>query len=79
VDPVLIIMLAVSVIANVIMLPLALRGTKRVRPLVLQIAALEKVQTELGHQIERKWGPKKSKRIAGATLLAVKAAPVGRL
>jgi len=72
-------LLLISAIANVIMLPLAIRGTKRIKPLVLQIAALGKVQTELGHQIERKWGPKKSKRIAGATLLAIKAIPTGKL
>jgi hypothetical protein len=79
VDTLLFYMLVASLVANVLLLPLAVRGLKKVKPLVLQIAALEKVQSELGHQIERKWGPKKSKRIAGATLLAIKAVPTGKV
>ena len=78
-DPVLILVLIISVVLNVILIPLAIRGMKKIKPLVLQIAALEQVQSELGHQIERKWGPKKSKRIAGATLIAIKQAPAGKL
>jgi len=71
--------LVVSLIANLLMLPLAIRGVKRIKPLILQIAALERVQSALGHEIERKYGPNKSKRIAGATLIAIKQAPAGKL